>query len=54
MVQHDIVAACLGLGSDHAQLLLFDHFGHAQLLDVATWKLMEMKVSDSIILKLSS
>ena len=45
------VAACLGLGSDHTQLLLLDNYGRTQLLDVATWKWMEIKVSDSIILK---
>ena len=55
MVGHDFVAACLGLGSDHAQLLLWESLRHtAQLLDVATWKWMKMKVSDSIILKLIS
>ena len=46
-----LVSACLGQGSNHAQLLWFVQFEHAQLLDVATWKWMEMKVSDSIILK---
>ena len=54
MVEPSLVAACLGLGSDHAQLLLLQSLRHAQLLDVATWKWMEMKVSDSIILKLIS
>ena len=55
MVGHDLVAACLGLGSDHAQVLLLQPLIHtAQLLDVATWKWMEMKVSDSIVLKLIS
>ena len=51
MVGHDLVAACLGLGSDHAQLLLLESWKRtAQLLDVATWKWMwmKMKVSDSI------
>ena len=55
MAGPSLVAACLGLGSDHAQLLLLESSRHAaQLLDVATWKLMDMKVSDSIILKLIS
>ena len=54
MARCDLVAACLGLGSDHAQLLLLELIGHAQLLDVATWKWMKMKVSDSIVLKLIS
>ena len=50
-----LVAACLGLGSDHAQLLQLQLMRHtAQLLDVATWKWMEIKVSDSIVLKLIS
>ena len=52
---YDLVAVCLGLGSDNAQLLLLESLRHAaQLLDVATWKWMEVKVSDSIILKLIS
>ena len=50
----DFVAACLGLGSDHAQCLLL-HFNSATLsqwmFDVATWKGLEIKVSVSIILK---
>ena len=46
------LVACLGLGSDHTQLLLLDNYGHTQLLDVATWKWMEMTVSDSIVLML--
>ena len=47
-----LIAACLGLGSDCAQLLLLDPLSRrAQLLDVATWKWIKMKVSDSIILK---
>ena len=55
MARHDLVAACLGLDSDHAQLLLlYSLTPTAQLLDVATWKWMEMKVSDSIVLKLIS
>ena len=45
-----LVAACLGLGSDHAQLLQLRPHGHAQVLDVATWKWMKIKVSDSIVL----
>ena len=49
------VVVCLGLDSDHAQLLLLDHVKHTSpwLLDVSTWKWMEIKkVSDSIVLKL--
>ena len=44
----DLKGACLGLGSDHAQFLLLKSLRHAKLLDVATWKLIKMEVSDSI------
>ena len=52
LIGYNLVAACLGLGSDHAQLLLLNSVGYAWLLDVATWRLMKIEVSDSIILKL--
>ena len=47
MTGDNFVATCLGLGSGHTQLLLLDPIGltSARLLDVATWKLMEMEDS---------
>ena len=49
----NLVAANLGQGSDHAQVLLLKPYKYKEtspwLLDVATWKWMKYEVSDSIL-----